>query len=156
MTHVRAHTHMSVCASITKAILFEILDNCSLPQVTHLNSKCDIGEGKTIWLGQFSCPLTIKPRYCILCSQRALMRVPWNDRFTSQEIVRRPRIKLLIFNTKPSILDFLMHWIPKRVDEYFGRLCKLKLPTRKDKQGFPLNCPRHVFYVYNSADHSQG
>lgn len=38
MTHVRAHTHMSVCASITKAILFEILDNCSLPQVTHLNS----------------------------------------------------------------------------------------------------------------------
>lgn len=144
-------TH-SVYASITKCSSLRHQTFALYPGNTLKFCTCDIE--KVTCLGHFSCSLTIKPGYCILCSQRTPMQVPWNNRFTSQEIIGSPRIKLLIFNTKPNILE-LMDWIPKRVRKCFVSLCKFQLPTRNSKHWFPPSCPRHVFYVCISVNHSQ-
>lgn len=63
------------------------------------------------------------------------MRVPRNNRFTSQEIVRSPRIKLLIFNTKPQILE-LMDWIPKRVHKILQVYVSFNFPQEKINTDF--------------------
>lgn len=94
--HAWGHT-LTVYVSITKSI--SLRHQTPYPGKTlKLYTWC--WRKKITCLGQFPLSLTIKPRYCILCSQRALMRVSWNNRLTSQEIVGSPRVKLLIFKHK--------------------------------------------------------
>lgn len=67
----------------------------------------------------FSQLLTIKPRYCIFCSQWTLMRVSGNNRFTSQEVVGSSRVKLSIFNIVNETYFKPYYVLKNRVQKYF-------------------------------------